>query len=594
MTTKDGKPMQIISEGTAHMHYDPNETVFYNKVQVLNRDLSIQVIKLYSEKLMEEKIARLEKRQSKATDSFDLPTAKAEIEQGVTILDALAASGLRSIRYLKEIPHVKHLTINDLSSTATDLAVDNCQRNSVDQSKVIVSNQDAIMLMYSHREPTKRFDVIDLDPYGSAAPFLDGTVQAVANGGLLCVTCTDMTALAGAYPEVCFSKYGSVPVKAKFNHEMGLRILLHAIDSTANKYKRHIVPWLSLSVDFYVRVFVRVYESAAEVKNSCLRRAMVLQCTQSPTFVIHPLATRKFHNKAERSRPKQKKGQMKQDDADADKSAAAVVTEQEGEEKVEAEAKDDEIVGGAYNASILRASNICEDTGANMKVGGPFWSEPIHKQEIVDELLRRVETYLNTPRDPAVVETDPIPTARRLGGILSSMSDELKDVPLYYSLPDLASTAQIKVPTIAEVQAALASAGYRHSQFHHDPYALKTDAPSKVVWDIIRSYAKIHPPVFSAKRGQSAISKYILSQEITTKVDFTHSKRVTKGLARFPPNPEANWGPKRRAGKNPVNQEGASVPTSEDASQNEVEMETDGNEVEEPEHKRCKKEEEKI
>ena len=46
------------------------------------------------------------------------------------------------------------------------------------------------MLMYEHREPAKRFDVIDLDPYGTACPFLDSAVQAVADGGLLCVTCT--------------------------------------------------------------------------------------------------------------------------------------------------------------------------------------------------------------------------------------------------------------------------------------------------------------------------------------------------------------------------------------------------------------------
>jgi tRNA G26 N,N-dimethylase Trm1 len=39
------------------------------------------------------------------------------------------------------------------------------------------------MLMYTHREAHKRFDVIDLDPYGSAAQFLDASVQAIADGG---------------------------------------------------------------------------------------------------------------------------------------------------------------------------------------------------------------------------------------------------------------------------------------------------------------------------------------------------------------------------------------------------------------------------
>ena len=41
-------------------------------------------------------------------------------------------------------------------------------------------------------------------------------MQAVdGDGGLLCVTCTDMTVLGGSYPEVCFAKYGSMSLKTK-------------------------------------------------------------------------------------------------------------------------------------------------------------------------------------------------------------------------------------------------------------------------------------------------------------------------------------------------------------------------------------------
>ena len=56
------------------------------------------------------------------------------------------------------------------------------------------------MLMYHHKELNTRYDVIDLDPYGTASPFLDAAVQAVEDGGLLCVTCTDMPVLSGNYP----------------------------------------------------------------------------------------------------------------------------------------------------------------------------------------------------------------------------------------------------------------------------------------------------------------------------------------------------------------------------------------------------------
>lgn len=75
--------------------------------------------------------------------------------------------------------------------------------------------------MYLHRyPPSKRFTVIDLDPYGSAAPFLDSAVQALDEGGLLMVTCTDMGVLCGNHSDACYGKYGSMSLKAKFCHEM--------------------------------------------------------------------------------------------------------------------------------------------------------------------------------------------------------------------------------------------------------------------------------------------------------------------------------------------------------------------------------------
>ena len=45
----------------------------------------------------------------------------------------------------------------------------------------------------------------------------------------------------------------------KYCHEMALRILLSCIAQHAGRYQRYIVPQLSFHIDFYVRVFVRVY-----------------------------------------------------------------------------------------------------------------------------------------------------------------------------------------------------------------------------------------------------------------------------------------------------------------------------------------------
>ena len=52
-------------------------------------------------------------------------------------------------------------------------------------------------LMYSHRDPQARVDIVDLDPYGTAAPFIDGAVQAVRDGGEVFLASMDSRLIIG-------------------------------------------------------------------------------------------------------------------------------------------------------------------------------------------------------------------------------------------------------------------------------------------------------------------------------------------------------------------------------------------------------------
>ena len=107
--------------------------------------------------------------------------------------------------------------------------------------------------------------------------------------GLLCVTCTDMAVFSGNHSETCFAKYGAISLHAKYCHEMALRILLHSIESRANCYKRYIVPMVSLSIDFYIRVFVRVFTSPNQVRQSASKRAFVYHCNGCEAFHLQPI-----------------------------------------------------------------------------------------------------------------------------------------------------------------------------------------------------------------------------------------------------------------------------------------------------------------
>lgn len=82
--------------------------------------------------------------------------------------------------------------------------------------------QSLSFTMMKYQAESAPFHVIDLDPYGSAAPFIDTAVRTVADGGLICVTCTDLAVLCASYPESCYAKYSSVPLKGEICHEMVL------------------------------------------------------------------------------------------------------------------------------------------------------------------------------------------------------------------------------------------------------------------------------------------------------------------------------------------------------------------------------------
>jgi tRNA (guanine26-N2/guanine27-N2)-dimethyltransferase len=104
------------------------------------------------------------------------------------------------------------------------------------------------------------------------------------------------------------------------------------------------------------------------------------------------------------------------------------------------------------------------------------------------------------------------------------------------------------------VKGAIFNAGYKVSGFHKDPEALKTDAPSQVVWDVLRAWAKENPPK-KALPDDSAGSK-IMAVTPAIDVDFTvpesmqHKSKESSSVSRFPLNPERNWGPKRKASNN--------------------------------------------
>ena len=139
-----------------------------------------------------------------------------------------------------------------------------------------------------------------------------------------------------------------MPTKGKYMQEMAVRIVLHALEASANRYRRHIVPLLSVGIDFYLRVFVRVYTSPAEVKKASLKTSLVYQSLGCGSFHLQPAG--RFHA------PQRGAG------------------------------------SGHFSAPTgPTCPPKCAETGSGFRVGGPIWSAPMHDMEWVLEALRRAE-----------------------------------------------------------------------------------------------------------------------------------------------------------------------------------------------------------
>lgn len=219
--------------------------VFYNPVMEMNRDLSILAIKTYRE------------------------NSGREIE----ICDAFGGSGIRGIRYAREIDKVKNVLINDINPLAIQYIRENIKLNQL--NNVNVSKDDANILF---RKCMGKFDVVDIDPFGTPSPFIESAGIGIKSGGLLCSTATDTSSLCGTYKEPCVRKYSAMPLKTEYCHEIGIRILTGFIARTLAKFKKCIEVKFAHSSEHYMRIYTLIHKGAKITDQSLKNIGYILHC----------------------------------------------------------------------------------------------------------------------------------------------------------------------------------------------------------------------------------------------------------------------------------------------------------------------------
>jgi tRNA (guanine26-N2/guanine27-N2)-dimethyltransferase len=230
--------------------YAPSKApVFYNPVMELNRDIAVLAFQTYQRM----------------------------VNRDISICEPLASSGIRGIRCAAEIHGGKKVVISDISERAVKLAKQNVHLNRL-QELVTVQHKDANCLLSCHAAPRKRFDVIDVDPFGSPVPYLDSALRAIRNKGLLAATATDLAPLCGVHLKACIRKYGGKPLRTEYCHELAVRLLAGCIATVAAKHNIGIRVLFSHSTDHYIRVYAQIDYGAKKADASIKNLGYVLHC----------------------------------------------------------------------------------------------------------------------------------------------------------------------------------------------------------------------------------------------------------------------------------------------------------------------------
>ena len=180
----------------------------------------------------------------------------------IKVLDGLAASGARGVRAANEIDKEDiDITINDWDKNAFLLINKNIEYNKLKNAEARNENVNCIFCK-------ERFHYIDIDPFGTPVPFIDGAVRSIYNGGVLAITATDTAALCGIYERTCIRRYNAIPIRFWAMHEMGLRILIGHVCRIAARHNRGLKVLVSHSTDHYMRTYLQVFSGVKKSNNS--------------------------------------------------------------------------------------------------------------------------------------------------------------------------------------------------------------------------------------------------------------------------------------------------------------------------------------
>src|SRR5918996_17742 len=151
MESIEGNTRLLVPAASLTKKIPPKTPAFFNPAAKLNRDVSILLYRTFISEC---------KHHNKS------------------FADAFSGIGARALRVAVEVPEIKNIYLNDVNILAIEAAKIAAELNGVEDKCYYSINEVCKFLIQHSTKNAERFTIIDLDPFGTPAPFIDCVLRS--------------------------------------------------------------------------------------------------------------------------------------------------------------------------------------------------------------------------------------------------------------------------------------------------------------------------------------------------------------------------------------------------------------------------------
>ncbi|XP_063282261.1 TRMT1-like protein isoform X2 [Pelobates fuscus] len=438
-------------------------------------------------------------------------------------LDAFGSTGVMGLQWAKHLGTSVKVTINDISEQSVAMIRENCALNKMkvlekkgeEESELLeegeeyvrsveVTQVDANVLMH-----LRSFDFIHLDPFGTSVNYLDAAFRNVRNMGIISVTSTDTGSLYAKSLHVAKRHYGCNIIRTEYFKELAARIVICSIARAAARCNKGIEVLLSVALEHFVLVVVRVVRGPTQADESIKKINMLIHC--------HWCEERIF----------QKEGNMveensyKQLPCDCHKSMPGRSAVNLGpmwsgslfNTGFLRRMLFESVQHGAEDIQPLLKTLICEAECTTLKQFS-INSNPSSQEE--SGVFIKVEDTREGSANPGKRKLDlnQIATKR-----FKSETTRNEHPPFYYSI-HRHTIGGLNIPKLNRILQYLSEAGFLVSRTHFDPTGIRTDAPLATLTSILKKNSTLSTTSQSSSHQETSVKQ--------EKTDLEETESVTE------------------------------------------------------------------